>query len=118
MKPPLTTQWKDKEPSASLSQLQEKEVMDEGIGGTTERKDPVQQSEGSVDGSMTRSRAKASSEDITETSAEEQEPSTRKGRKTNKVIREQEAAREKAAGKQTNLDFLVKSTQASKYLLS
>ena len=115
---PDTTQQKDKEPLVPISQHQEKEVMDKGIGCPTERKDPVQISEGSVEGSVTRSRAKASSEDITETSVEEQEPSSRKGRKSNKVIREQEAAREKAAGKQTNLDFLVKSSQGSKYLLS
>ena len=92
--------------------------MDEGTGCPTERKDPAQLSEGSVEGSVTRSRAKASSEDITDTSVEEQEPLSRKGRKSNKIIREQEAAREKAARKQTNLDFLVKSSQASKYLLS
>ena len=55
---------------------------------------------------------------MTDTSIEEQESIPRKGRKTNKTIREQEAAREKAAGKQANLDFLVKTTQASKYLMS
>ena len=79
-----------------------------------ERKDPVQISEGSV----TRSRAKVSSEEITDTSIEEQEPLSRKGRKSNKALREQEASREKAAGKQSNLDFLVQTSQASKYLLS
>ena len=115
---PDMTQQKDKEPLASVSWHQEKEVMDEGTRCPTERKDPAQQLEGSVEGSVTRSRAKASSEDITDTSVEEQEPSSWKGRKSNKVIREQEAAREKAAGKQTNLDFLVKPSQASKYLLS
>ena len=57
-------------------------------------------------------------EEITDTSIEEQEPLSRKGRKSNKVIGEHEAAREKAAGKQSNLDFLVKTSQASKYLLS
>ena len=92
--------------------------MDKGNGGPTERKDPAQQSEGSVEGSVTRSKAKASSKDITDTSVEEQETASWKGRKSNKIIREQEAAREKAAGKQTNLDFLVKSSQAIKYLLS
>ena len=56
-------------------------------------------------------------EEITDTSIEEQEPLSRKGRKSNKVIREQEVAREKAAGKQANLDFLVKPSQANKYLL-
>ena len=79
-----------------------------------ERKEAVANSEGSV----TRSRAKACSEEATDTSAEEREPLSRKGRKSNKAIREQEAAREKAAGKQSNLDFLVKTSQASKYLLS
>ena len=69
-------------------------------------------------GSITRSKAKASTEEMTDTSIEEQESIPRKGRKTNKIIREQEAAREKAAGKQANLDFLVKTTQASKYLMS
>ena len=70
------------------------------------------------EGSVTRSKAKASTEEMTDTSIEEQESLPRKGRKTNKVIREQEAAREKAAGKQSNLDFLVKTSQASKYLMS
>ena len=70
------------------------------------------------EGSVTRSKAKASTEEMTDISIEEQEPLSRKGRKTNKVIREQEAAREKAAGKQSNLDFLVKTSQASKYLMS
>ena len=79
-----------------------------------ERKDPIQIFEGSV----TRSRAKVILEEITDTSIEEQEPLSRKGRKSNKAIREQEAAREKAAGKKSNLDFLVKTSQASKYLLS
>ena len=79
-----------------------------------ERKESEQISEGSI----TRSKAKVSSEEITDTSIEEQEPLSRKGRKSNKALREQEAAREKAAGKQTNLDFLVKPSQASKYLLS
>ena len=69
-------------------------------------------------GSVTRSREKSSSKETTDTSVEEQEPLSRKGRKSNKAIREQEAAREKAAGKQSNLDFLVKNSQASKYLLS
>ena len=70
------------------------------------------------EGSVTRSKGKASTEEMTDTSIEEQEPLSRKGRKTNKVIREQEAAREKAAGKQSNLDFLVKTSQARKYLMS
>ena len=52
-------------------------------------------------------------EEITDTSTEEQETFSRKGRKSNKAIREQEAA-----GKQSNLDFLVKSLQPSKYILS
>ena len=70
------------------------------------------------EGSVTWSKAKASSEESTDNSTEEQEPLSRKGRKSNKIIREHEAAREKAAGKQSNLDFLVKNLQASKYLLS
>ena len=70
------------------------------------------------EGSVTRSKAKASSEESTDNSTEEQEPLSRKGRKTNRIIREQEAAREKAAGKQSNLDFLVKNPQEIKYLLS
>ena len=70
------------------------------------------------DGSVTRSKAKACSEESTDNSTEEQEPLSRKGRNSNKIIREQEATREKAAGKQSNLDFLVKNSQESKYLLS
>ena len=42
----------------------------------------------------------------------------KKGRRSNKTLREQEAVREKVAGKQSNLDFLVKNSQASNYLLS
>ena len=57
-------------------------------------------------------------EESTNNSIEEKEPLSRKGRKSNKIIREPEAAREKAAVKQSNLDFLVKNSQASKYLLS
>ena len=78
------------------------------------RKEATTNSEGLV----TRSREKACSEESTDISTEEQEPLSKKGRKSNKTIREQEAAREKAAGKQSNLDFLVKTSQASKYLLS
>ena len=70
------------------------------------------------EGSINRSKEKASTKDMTDTSIEEQEPLSRKGRKTNKVIREQEEAREKAAGKKSNLDFLVKTSQARKYLMS
>ena len=77
------------------------------------RKEATTNSEGSV----TRSRAKACSKESTDISAEEQEPLSRKGRKSNKTIWEQEATREKTAGKQSNLDFLVKTSQASKYLL-
>ena len=91
--------------------------MKEGNGRPTEGKESVQTSEGSVEGSITRSRAKASSEDTTDNSMEEPEPTSKKGRKSNKIIREEEAAREKVAGKQSNLDFLVK-TQASKYIIS
>ena len=72
----------------------------------------------SSEGSITRSRTKASTEEIIDASTEEQEPLSRRGRKYNKDIREQEVAREKETGKQDNLDFLVKSSQESKYLLS
>ena len=95
-------------------QHQEKEAQEEGSGHSKERKDLASKSEGSV----TRSRAKESSEYITDTSVEEQEPLSRIGRKSNKAIREQEAAREKEVGKQYNLEFLVKTSQESKYLLS
>ena len=70
------------------------------------------------EGSVTRFREKSSSEETSENSNEEQEPQSRKRRKSNKTLREQEATREKAVGKQSNLDFLVKNSQASKYLLS
>ena len=70
------------------------------------------------EGSITRARERASTEEATDTSIEEQEPLSRKGRKSNKIIREQEAAREKAAEKQANLDFLVKTSQENKYLLT
>ena len=70
------------------------------------------------EGSVTRSKEKASSEESTDNSTEEQEPLSRKGRNSNKIIREQEVVREKAEGKQSNLDFLVKNSQARKYLLS
>ena len=92
----------------------EKETQEEDLGDYGDKIDKTMTSEGSI----TRSRAKFSTEEQTDTSVEEQEPLSRKGRKTNKVIREQEAAREKAAGKQANLDFLVKTSQASKYLLT
>ena len=91
----------------------EKETQAEGLGNIGDRKDKPATSEGSI----TRSRERIGTEETTDTSVEEQEPLSRKGRKTNKTIKEQEAAREKAAGKQANLDFLVKSSQASKYLL-
>ena len=68
--------------------------------------------------SITRSREKTCTEESKDNSIEEQEPHSRKGRKSNKILREQEAAREKSGGKQSNLDFLVKNSQASKYLLS
>ena len=70
------------------------------------------------EGLVIRSRAKACSEESTYISTEEHEPLSRKGRKSNKTIQEQEATREKAAGKQFNLEFLVKKSQASKDLLS
>ena len=104
---------KDPVPSDPAPQHQENEAQNEEPARSIERKDPVTIFEGSV----TRLRAKLSSKEITDTSVEEQEPLSRKGRKSNKAIREQKAAREKAAGKQSNLDFLVKTTTASKYLL-
>ena len=70
------------------------------------------------EGSNSQAGAKESAEEITNTSTEEQDPQSRKGRKSNRIIREQEAAREKAVGKQANLDFLVKNSQANKYLLT
>ena len=70
-----------------------------------EKKEAAANSEGSV----TRSKEKSCSEESTDFSVEEQEPLSRKGRKSNKTIREQEVAREKAVGKQSNLDFLVKT---------
>ena len=111
---PEMEKQKDPDPSDLAPQHQENEAQNEEPARSTERKDPVTISEGSI----TRSRAKVSSKETTNTSVEEQEPLSRKGRKSNKVIREQEAAREKVAGKQSNLDFLVKTTPASKYLLS
>ena len=63
--------------------------MEEDMVQPQERKEAVTNSEGSV----TRSRAKACTEEATDTSTEEQEPLSRKGRKSNKSIREQEAAR-------------------------
>ena len=92
----------------------EKEDQEEDMAQPQERKEVVANSEGSV----TRLREKACSEEVIDTSTEEQEPLSKKGRKSNKAIREQEAAREKVAGKQSNIDFLVKNSQASKYLLS
>ena len=105
---------KDPDPKEIDLQQQEKEGQNEEIAHSPVRKELVTMSEGSI----TRLRAKVSSEEITDTSAEEQEPLFRKGRKSNKIIQEHEAAREKAAGKQSNLDFLVKSAPANKYLLS
>ena len=92
---PELAQQQDNEPPALLLQHQGKEYQEEGIGHPKERKDTVTNAEGSV----TRSRAKSSSEEITDTSIEEKEPLSRKGRKSNKVIRDQKATREKAAGK-------------------
>ena len=97
-----------------ISQPQQKKTQEEEAEHHKGKKDMEMISEGSV----TRSKAKPSTEEITDTSMEEQESIPRKGRKSNKIIREQEAAREKAAGKQSNLDFLVKTTQASKYLMT
>ena len=46
-------------------------------------------------------------EETSESRGEELEQTSRKGRKPNKIIREIEANREKAAGKQSSLDHLV-----------
>ena len=107
---------KQKDPISKEADMQqlEKEEQNEEAAHSPPGKEPAAISEGSI----TRSRAKASTEEITDTSTEEQEPLSRKGRKSNKIIREQEAAREKAAGKQSNLDFLVKSAPPNKYLLT
>ena len=86
---------KNLDPSDPVPQHHENEAQNEEPARSIERKDPVTIFEGSV----TRLRAKVSSKEITDTSVEEQEPLSRKGRKSNKVIREQEVAREKAAGK-------------------
>ena len=88
--------------------------MEENLTQPMVRKEGTTNSEGSV----THSREKASTKETIDNSNEEQEPQSRKGRKSNKTLREQEVAREKAAGKQSNLKFLIKNSQASKYLLS
>ena len=77
------------------------------------RKEATTNSEGSV----RCSREKACYEESIDNSIEEQEPHSRKGRNSNKTLREQEEARGKAAGKQSNLDFLVKNLQASNTFL-
>ena len=59
-------------------------------------------------GSVTRSKAKAQMKETSERRGEELEQTSRKGRKHNKVIREIEADREKAIGKQSSLDYLVR----------
>ena len=73
---------------------------------------PIARKEGTTNskGSVTHSRAKSSFEETLENSNEEQEPQSRKGRNSNKTLREQEAAREKVAGNQTILDFMVKNS--------
>ena len=91
----------------------EKEDLDDDMAQPLVRKESVTNSEGPV----TRSREKSCTEEAIDTSTKEQEPLSRKGRKSNKAIREHEATWEKAAGKQSNLEFLVKTSQASKYLL-
>ena len=63
---------------------QEKEVHEEVMVQPQEMREAVEKSEGSV----TRSRAKACSEEATDTSTKEQEPLSREGRKSNKAIRE------------------------------
>ena len=61
-----------------------------------------------------RSRAKAHMEDTSERKEEEVETLIKKGRKPNKFLRDQETIREKAAGKQSSLDHLVKSYLSEK----
>ena len=115
--PPVNAPHQDKEDQGEGpgdTQSQEKEVLGKGSESPKERHEQAANSEGS----NTRAGAKASAEEITDTYTEEQEPQSRKGRKSNRIIIEQEAAREKAAGKQANLDFLVKNSQANKYLLT
>ena len=69
-------------------------------------------------GTCTRSKTRATLEEVSENSNEELQPLSKKGRRSNKTLREQEATRERAAGKQCNLDFLVRNPQANKYLLT
>ena len=92
---PEAVQQQEDEPLAAVPPHKEKEVQEEGFVQPKERKDVAANFEGSV----TRSREKASSEETKDTSAEEQEPLSKKWRKSNKSIREQEATRVKTAGK-------------------
>ena len=59
-------------------------------------------------GSVTISKAKAHTEENSERRGEQLEQTSKKGRKPKKIIREIEANREKAAGKQSSLDHLVR----------
>ena len=111
---PTNQEQEGREEGSEVPLNQGKETQEEGPGNSGERKDKATTSEGSI----TRSRARTSTKENIDTSIEEQEPLSRKGRKSNKIIKEQEATREKVAGKQANLDFLVKTSQANKYLLS
>ena len=50
-------------------------------------------------GTCTWSKTRATSEEVSENFNEEPEPISKKGRRSNKTLREQEATRERAAGK-------------------
>ena len=81
---PDPVQQQDNESLVIVSQPQQKQTQEEEAKHHKGTKYMETISEGSV----TRSKAKASTEEITETSTEEQEPLSRKGRKSNKAIRE------------------------------
>ena len=68
-------------------------------------------------GSVTKSKARAQTEETSESRGEELEQTSKKGRKPNKLIREIEANREKATGNQSILDYLVSPIHGEKNLL-
>ena len=70
------------------------------------------------EGTCIQSKTRATSEEVSKNSNEEPKRQSKKGRRSNKTLREQKATRERAAGKQSNLDFLVRNPQANKYLLT
>ena len=70
------------------------------------------------EGTCIRSKTRATSEEVSKNSNEEPKRQSKKGRRSNKTLREQKATRERAAGKQSDLDFLVRNHQANKYLLT